>query len=270
MMHKPLSELIKYLQRGTNLHIGILFLGGYGNEMLTLPNPQGHHVGEVCNDFKTQGFSGFRRCFRCRNLAIKKALREKKPFGGLCINNVYEYTHPVIINNDVACIICIGNILDKAALPMLETHISQWQISTMEKDFGAEECSTMATIIESYIRLLFDEYGYRSKISNSLIENVKNYIYSNCEYNIGISDIARFFHYNKQYLGRVFKKETGHTISEYINIVRLNKAKKLLKSSDETIISISNKVGFNNVTYFNKFFKKITGITPEAYRKMYV
>lgn len=53
----------------------------------------------------------------CRNAAIKKAMRLKKEFGGFCINGVYEYIHPVIINDYVACIIYIGNIFFNEQCP---------------------------------------------------------------------------------------------------------------------------------------------------------
>ena len=68
------------------------------------------------------------------------------------------------------------------------------------------------------------------------------------------------------YLGRLFKKETGMCIGDYINLRRLEIAKELLASTDDKIISISSSVGFNNVTYFNRLFKKQTGLTPLQYR----
>ena len=113
MKHKSLFELIKHLQYGTNLHIGVLFFDDYGNEMLTLPHSHEIHSREICETFKSMGKFGFKKCFRCRNLALKKALEEKKSFGGICINGVYEYTHPVVIDNKAVCVIYIGNILDE-------------------------------------------------------------------------------------------------------------------------------------------------------------
>jgi YesN/AraC family two-component response regulator len=59
----------------------------------------------------------------------------------------------------------------------------------------------------------------------------------------------------------------GTTFVEYINIIRIKEAKILLKETDSKIIEIAYKVGFNNVTYFNLIFKKITGQTPFEFRK---
>ena len=107
MEYSKLYDLINYLQYGTNLHIGVLFLGSYGNDMVKLPHRQEIHAGVLCDEFKTQNFD---RCYRCRNKAVYKALKTKKDFGGVCINGIYEYTRPVVINDEVASIIYIGNI----------------------------------------------------------------------------------------------------------------------------------------------------------------
>ena len=269
MKHKTLYEIIKYLQYGTNLHIGVIFFNNYGNEMCKLPKKHEIHSRDVCETFKGMGRKGFKRCFKCRNLAIKKALNEKKAFGGICLNGVYEYTHPVLVGDKVSCIIYVGNILDKEkGLYKLKPYIDEKGLSTLESDFGIEKCQDVCSILESYIIMLFDEYGYTSEKDNPLIENIKSYIDSNLEFDIKISDITRFFHYNNQYIGRLFKNETGYTITEYINHQRINRSKKLLKNTSDTVISISNKVGFNNVTYFNRLFKKETTLTPEEYRKL--
>jgi len=259
-MVENLYSMIKYLQRGTNLHIGVLFFGNYGNKMCELPHEHTIHSGSLCEFFKTRSNQGYRRCFKCRNLAIKKALETKKSFGGLCINGIYEYTHPVMINNDVACIIFIGNILNEEKGHTLPP-------DTLEKDFSIDDCTKVGNILESYILMLLEKYTDKNADVNPLIENVKNYIISNLEFDIDIAHISEFFHYNKLYLGRLFKKETNMTVNDYVNHKRLEKAKTLLINTADTVIDISNKIGFNNVTYFNRLFKKNFKVTPTQYRK---
>ena len=100
-MQRGLYDLIRYLQKGTNLHIGVLFFGSYGNELCRLPHAATIHTSPVCEQMKL-GSAGFRRCFRCRNMAIRKALETKRAFGGLCSNGVYEYMHPVVLEGEVA------------------------------------------------------------------------------------------------------------------------------------------------------------------------
>jgi len=59
----------------------------------------------------------------------------------------------------------------------------------------------------------------------------------------------------------------GITFVEYIRLIRIREAKKLLEESDMKIIELAAKVGFNNVTYFNLLFKKETGETPVEFRR---
>lgn len=267
MEYSDLYSMMEYLQYGTNLHIGVLFFGGYYNEMLKVPHKQMIHASPLCDEFKSYP-NGYKRCFRCRNMAIKKAMQTKAPFGGLCINGIYEYTRPVIINDEVASIIYIGNISDgKNGYEKIRHNIGEKQslLKTMEENFGIEKCEAVGKLLESYIRVLLEKYRSHSK-NNTVVENIKNYIDSNLEFDIDINRIAQIFHYNKWYLGRMFKKETNQSFSDYVNSRRLETACYLLKNSEDTVLNISYKVGFNNVTYFNRLFKQAFGITPTDFR----
>lgn len=68
---------------------------------------------------------------------------------------------------------------------------------------------------------------------------------------------------------RKFKKSTGLTYVEYIHSIRINTAKKLLLQTNLYIDDICYECGFNNVSFFNRKFKKLTGMTPRTYRKLY-
>lgn len=270
MRHRNLYDLITALQYGTNLHISILFLDNYGNKKCFLPKSHTIHSSEICTEFKSLGKNGFKKCYACRNLAIEKALSEKKPFGGICINGIYEYLHPVIIDNTVACIIFIGNILDPGkGYEKIKKKIGKriHVIDTLEKNFNFEKCNMFGDIVEAYTRTLFEKYSIDD--DESLINNLKNYINSNLEFDFDIAKASEFFHYNKQYLGRLFKSKTNLSIREYINKKRIENATHLLLTTDYSVIDISSRVGFNNVTYFNRLFKKAHGITPIEYKNKF-
>ena len=85
------------------------------------------------------------------------------------------------------------------------------------------------------------------------------------EFDIRLSDMAKLFHYNEQYFGRLFKRETGMSFSEYVNYKRVTLAASYL--GDDNITNIAFRVGFNSVTYFNRIFKRHFGMTPSEYQK---
>ena len=74
------------------------------------------------------------------------------------------------------------------------------------------------------------------------------------------------YHYNEKYLGTLFKKQTGLSFHDYLNHRRLYRSRMLLEQSGDSILSIATRVGFNNVTYFNRLFKAYYGVSPSQMR----
>ena len=83
---------------------------------------------------------------------------------------------------------------------------------------------------------------------------------------LSVREISRVFSYNETYFCRLFKKKTGLTVLEYIRILRLDLAKKLLKSEKYEIRDIAWKCGFPDESYFSRAFKAHTGKTPREFR----
>ncbi len=270
MEYSNLYDLIKYLEYGTKLHIGILFFGSYGNEKLVVPREHTIHPSPICKEFKKLP-NGMNRCYRCKMAAVKKAIRTKKVFGGFCINGVYEYTRPITIDSQVVGIIFIGNILSEKSKTEHPSSFAdkEFLFDTMEKDFDFEKCNAVGTVIESYIKMILTVYpsDNSNRDFDPLIENMKKYINANIEDKTDISLLAKAFNYNAKYLGRLFKQKTGMSINEYANKKRIEYSKELLSDSADTIINISIKAGYKNVTYFNREFKKYCGVTPSEYRR---
>ena len=272
MEYVGLHKMLDMLCYGTKLHVGVLFFGKYGNPLLTLPSSQTIHASPVCTCLKEMGDGAYERCLRCRNAAVRKALTQQVPFGGLCSNGIYEYTHPVRDRDSLVCIIYIGNILggtgsERKLKHRLKGHTHL--IDTLEHDYGEEQCKNLAAAIESYIRMLLLLYppDLTQNSFHPLVENIKTYIKANLEYDVSLLELSHIFHYNEKYLGRLFKNETGQTVHEYANNERLCRAEQLLAKTNDSILSIATRTGFNNVTYFNRVFKKQHQKTPLEFRK---
>ena len=80
-----------------------------------------------------------------------------------------------------------------------------------------------------------------------------------------IEKIAKELHYSRNYFGQLFKTEMGMSVSEFINQVRVQKAKEMLFEGGYRIGQIAEKVGFNDQQYFTRVFKKIVGCMPSEY-----
>ena len=96
---------------------------------------------------------------------------------------------------------------------------------------------------------------------------VVQYIKDHYKEKISLDELSKIFNYSVGHLCRKFKKETGDTIVEYITKYRISMAMKLLfERKDYSIEYIAFEVGFNDVLYFTKSFKKYVGISPGKYR----
>lgn len=267
MEHTTLSNLIDYLERGTKLHISIAFLDNCGNRKTRCLHSQSVHDRPVCMAVKHMP-KGLASCYRCRNTVQKAVTRWKKPLAGYCTNGVFEYCRPVVYDGKVICVIFIGNILtgEPDQREKLASMVGEELLTTMEQGFTSSDCARIADILESYILFLFDRYGIESKTFDPLMENIKSYVRENLAYDFSMEELAAAFNYTPKYLGRIFKLRTGKTIKDYCNHAKVQLAKTLLTETANSVEAVAVQVGFNSVNYFDRVFRKITGLSPQAYR----
>lgn len=100
-----------------------------------------------------------------------------------------------------------------------------------------------------------------------IIQKVVNYICLNLGNDLSLKCLAEEYSVNPSYLSALFKKEMGMTITAFINEQRMKQAVLYLNSTSLRIQTIATEVGFTDLNYFSKVFKKYTGITPSDYRK---
>ena len=261
-----LYDLIYFIQEGTKIHISVVFLENYGNDRTLLPSKHLFHSRPICRHAKTtRGFSG---CFHCKNLALNKAITTKQSFGGVCVNGIYEYCHPIMDNGTVIGVIFIGNIMpSQDNRERLENFSSDPALlNTLDSSFPIENLNRLGSLLEHFILYLINEYPSNDSF-DPFIQNIKAYIEENLTFNFSASHISKTFNYSEKYLGRLFKKKTGFTIKEYINRRRLRMAQRMLQNTNTPIIDIASKVGYNNVSYFNRTFKNAFSVSPSQYRK---
>lgn len=104
-------------------------------------------------------------------------------------------------------------------------------------------------------------------VCSNLITSIIRFVDKNYAENIKLNDAAKFAYVNPSHLSRVFNKEMNCSFRSYLNNIRIDKAKSLIKKEDMTFVEISNQVGFTDQSYFNKIFKQITNLTPYQYKK---
>ncbi len=113
-----------------------------------------------------------------------------------------------------------------------------------------------------------DQLGIIPENEENIVENkIIPYIKEHYTEMITVTEIAEYAALNPQYMMRLFKKEKGDSILEYVTGLRLELAKELLRKTELTNEQVADKVGYATSNYFIKLFKKNYGMTPREFRK---
>lgn len=116
-------------------------------------------------------------------------------------------------------------------------------------------------------QLMKDEERTAQTLKHQKVQEVVDYLQANPENRESLEELAGRFYISRSWLSRIFREVTGLSVVEYTNIVRVRKAGKLLVSGDYSITEISEILGFESITYFERVFRRYTGCTPLKYRK---
>lgn len=101
------------------------------------------------------------------------------------------------------------------------------------------------------------------------LQNIKDYIDSHYQEKITLDTLSEQFFINKYYLTRVFKEQFGVPVVSYLIQVRITHAKRLLRFTDHSIERIGQECGIGDANYFTRIFRKVEGVTPGGYRRMW-
>ena len=135
-----------------------------------------------------------------------------------------------------------------------------------------DACQTTQEIADLHDAMCIDYcqkmYQLKNKASHlsKPIVLALDYIYNHIHYRITIKEIAEYLKLSESYLSKLFHKEIGIPISQYILDKKIDKAKNLLQYSEYTIVEIANYLAFSSQSHFIQVFQKKTGLTPHKYR----
>lgn len=141
-------------------------------------------------------------------------------------------------------------------------------LEEMELLAGCETLSQLYTVWCDIVgsKLSSDKYIKQSQTNNYIVKGIVNYIEENYQTDISLNLLAERFNVSPNYISRLFKEVTGETLFNYLNRVRIEKAKSFLKDMQMKMYEIGYRVGFKSAVHFNIVFSRITGITPKQYR----
>jgi AraC-like DNA-binding protein len=104
--------------------------------------------------------------------------------------------------------------------------------------------------------------------ANKRVKSIHEYMMKNYHEEVTLQQIADLVHMAPASVSRFFKTATGLTLFEYLNKIKIDLARQLLLNTDLSVVDISYDCGFNNLSHFNKQFKKFNQVSPRQFRKL--
>ena len=172
----------------------------------------------------------------------------------------HEHQLPIIIKDNIDCYSKIFDVIENIIY------------CYYEKDIAYE--LELKSLLFKFFSLLYKnnlikKHQSKNNLTINTTDKIKlvlNYINDHYSEDISINTLADLCQYSEYHFMRFFKKHIGLTCIQYINNLRLEKSSILLTSTNNAIMDVSLEVGFDNLSYFNKLFKRKYNLTPKEFR----
>lgn len=183
-------------------------------------------------------------------------------FGKLGPDSLRHFKNSSIILNSLALRAAIaGGLNPDTCYKMGRLYVQQLEACT-----SLDSLSTIShSMVKDYCIRVKNEQAF--KTDDVVIKKSIDFISANCHEKITVTIIADEVGLSAEYLSTKFKKVTGINLPNFINQKKIQEAEKLLVFTGMSLSEISESLAFSNQSYFQTIFKKITGVTPLAYRK---
>ncbi len=197
---------------------------------------------------------------------ISEAMYQQNLFMGFTLDQ--RNTDP--LRNAKNMVISVNTAFRKAAEqaavhPLYLDAISGQFLIEIEKVENTAQAAAMVQRMIRHYCLLVQTYS-RERYSN-VVRDCLNFVDFHYMEPLSLDGLARKYAVNKNYLSSRFSKEVGLTLTDYINLTRVDRSLKLLSTSAMSMQEIAENCGFSDANYYTRIFKKIHGSTPNEYRK---
>lgn len=195
--------------------------------------------------------------------AVVSGLMDEKTKIGISFEN-YRYLYHQIMMVGVA-------FLSERGKSISDLSVSEDAEQVLFEMKIPENPNTSRKLLEAFFHEIIELCaGIVSPKSSSaaLVEGIQEYVETHYVQEMGLEQIADQMGFSVKYVSRAFKQQTGKNLTDYINELRVQKAKELLAETEQKVGDIAALVGIGNRTTFLRVFKKYEGISPNEYRNL--
>ena len=244
---EKLLELMQSFYSLTQIKLALFDTDGY--EIISYPE---NHC-EFCSRIRSTP-AGDSQCIRSNNQSFARCQITGQLEVFRCHAGLIEATVPLIDNDSVIGYIMFGQISDDAG-------------NTQVSYKSTEQILSASKILEACtFYVLFRELV--SVRRNNFVDNLNDFLLKHLSEDLSVDRLTREFHISKNKLYESCNRYIPVGIAKHIKMLRIEEAKRLLKETDMSIDSISEKVGFDDYNYFCRVFKKEVGMSAGKYRRL--
>lgn len=224
---------------------------------------------EYCSLLQTMEIEN-KYCRQCDMKILNRCKGSKKLERHICRAGLYDSAMPIIKDDNVVGFVLMGQVRSSGSpaipeyIPDAESKILKQLNKSYEKAPFISK-NQLEALYDLLPRILFD--SAIDFVYDPFAIEIMQFIDANLQADLSIKQLCERFYISKNRLFEIFRSNLECTVTGYINEQRIKRAKELLKQSNNSILSIAEKVGIYNYTYFCKLFKKLSGVTPTEYRK---
>ncbi len=153
-----------------------------------------------------------------------------------------------------------GGMDFEASFTLSDSLIQQIELASSVSEVAKIAGEATRIYTEEVQKILHQNYSAMTRLACTYLD--KHLLADFC-----LDDLAKELGYDKYYISRIFHTEVGMTIQEYLTRKKIDRAKDLLISTSQTVQEISDFLHFHSQSYFSKQFKRVTGVSPLAWRK---
>lgn len=214
----------------------------------------------------------------CKNseiVLLEKCRETKETQFHICHAGLIDMVTPIIHEDEIIGYIIFGQMRGEGSFEKMEKYISSLGLDkevlgdyySKIPFYDSEKIESISNVAAMLVKYILLENMLRPSIDHN-IQRAINYIEENIEGKLSIKLISRQVNVSKTVLYNKFHTYFGCTISEFINLKRIEKSVELLAKTDLSMEEISIKVGFSSASYYSKIFKRLKGMSPLKYRKL--
>ena len=295
--YQSVGDYLQFIRDKYNVQICVKDFGGFihiNKDLSEALDPFLAHTNPFCLYMKSEP-GRFHVCLSMIRKMHDKLLRTKKPFFGVCHAGLGEYVVPVYsgdlllgtVNagffqtNEARTRWCIAHacrcsegLETERALELYAANIAT---PTIPVDDLLVELQLVAGHLGQSYQALNNTHAapnmarrYQNSSEDTIFSHAVEYVRISCTQHVSLPELARFCHCSESYLSHLFKRHAGVNVSTYVNKVRVEQAKGMLRYSLLPVADVACACGFNDPNYFSRVFARIMGIPPSEYRRRFL